>query len=162
MNRMNGERLPPGWRVSVTNNPPRVLAGCAVIPVVGRVNRPCRNVVPEIIVMSKKRNGDYKIPFDDNGNQLDYQYGATVWMDNHEFDDLLTYHAYSRGMSSVTVIFTRSGGGRLSMFMTDFNDVVPFMVKGKLRGRFTFVKRGQNYGARLIEADDLLPDFSNP
>lgn len=118
--------------------------------------------MPETIVTNKKKIGDYKIPFDDDGNQLEYAYGAKVMIDNHEFDDVLTYQTYSRGMSSVTAIFARSNGGRLSMFMTDFNEVVPHMVKGKIHGRFTFSKRGKNYGVRLLEAEDLLPDAPTP
>jgi hypothetical protein len=100
-----------------------------------------------------KKTGDYKIPFR-NGNQLDYEYFCTnpgiEWLDNFEFEDELTFKHYGRGRSSVTFTLERTNGKTVSMFVSDFSDAVPKLVDGKLKGRFTFVKKGTNYGCRMV------------
>lgn len=99
--------------------------------------------------------GDYMIPFDTDGNQLDYPlptYGAvprTVWMANAYFGDTLTYDGWGRGRSSVTFYWRRSNGKRVTMFLTDMDTVLPLMRDGKIRGTFRFCKRGQNYGCQM-------------
>jgi len=104
--------------------------------------------------MNKK--GDYKIPFDKKGNQLDYpapDYGnpgsGTVWIDNHVFGDTLTLHGYGRGRSSVTFIMSRPDGRTVSVFVSDFYDMATKMVHGEITGVFTFAKKGANYGCKL-------------
>jgi hypothetical protein len=159
MNRMNGERSPSGWRASATNNPLRVLAGCAVIPANGWASRPCRNVELNFHgKMSKKKTGNYQIPFDENGDQLDGAHGwrTTVWVDNHEFVDELTYTGYYGGRSSAYMCFNRLNGKRIVMFLSDFTDAVPYLERGKLRGRFTFTKRGTSFATRMIEPLDTI------
>lgn len=108
--------------------------------------------------------GDYKIPFSD-GNQLDYPnctYGPYVsgvgcksfpceMVDNFEFEDTLKFESYGKGRSSVTFNMRRqSNGKKVTMFLSDFAEIVPFMVGGCLYGLFTFTKRGQNYGCKRI------------
>lgn len=114
--------------------------------------------------------GAYQIPFDRSGNQLhwpdpEYEwpegYGqgkprvqvSPVWQVNSTFGDVLTFDGYSRGRSAAYFGFTRLDGKKVTMFLAEFTDVVPHMVKGKIGGTFTFVKRGQNYGVKLVEAD---------
>jgi hypothetical protein len=114
--------------------------------------------------------GNYQIPFDRDGNQQhwpdpEYEwpegYGAgkprlevaPVWQDNSIFGDVLTFDGYSRGRSAAYFGFTRLDGKKVTMFLAEFTEVVPHMVRGKIGGTFTFVKRGQNYGAKLVEAD---------
>ena len=125
------------------------------------------------------RKGDYQIPFDKNGNQQDYpaswyvETGETQdymrgdgltgkapkyrsegpeWKDNFEFDDTLTLVAYGRGRSSVNFTLQRTDGTTVSMFVSDFYDAAFKMHEGKITGRFTFTKKGQNYGCRLVES----------
>lgn len=38
--------------------------------------------------------------------------------------------------------------------MTDFDNVAKLMVNGILKGNFTFQKRGQNYGIRMVFNDE--------
>jgi len=99
------------------------------------------------------KTGNYRIPFDVNGNQLDYPgWNTHEWRDNHEFVDTITFAGvYGRGRSSVTFELTRAGGSKVMAFVSDFTDMVPLMVGGSLYGRFTFVKKGQNYGVKLLE-----------
>lgn len=98
--------------------------------------------------------GTYKIPFDKNGNQLDYpsQWGNSVWQDNHVFSDKLELVCYGRGRSSVTFTMRRNNGSTVSVFVSDFTDMVQHMVRGHVTGNFTFVKKGQNYGCRMVGA----------
>lgn len=99
--------------------------------------------------------GNYEIPFDEKGNQLDYPgWGSINWRANHTFKDTLTYESYGRGRSAVTFTFARSDGRTVTMFVSDLDDVVRQMVGGKITGEFTFIKRGQNYGCRLVAAGE--------
>lgn len=125
------------------------------------------------------RKGDYQIPFDKNGNQQDYPASWYVetgdaqvyvhrdgsegkapkyrqegpeWKDNFEFEDTLTLVAYGRGRSSVNFTLQRTDGTTVSMFVSDFYDAAFKMREGKIAGRFTFTKKGQNYGCRLLDA----------
>lgn len=71
--------------------------------------------------------------------------------DNWEWEDTLTYSGYSRGVSSCVIGFKSEALNQyVNMFMTDFNYVVNKLEKGQLKGKFTFCKRGQNYGVKLL------------
>lgn len=122
--------------------------------------------------MAKK--GVYDIPFDKSGNQQDYptpwyvptgemrKYGGSddeyevrrpegpIWKANFEFEDTLELVGYGRGRSSITFSLKRSDGTTVSMFVSDFYDAAFKMHEGKITGRFTFIKKGQNYGCKLI------------
>lgn len=96
---------------------------------------------------------EYQVPFDKNGEMLSYPENWMVgeWKDNYIFSDTLEYDTYSRGRSSALICFkSQSNGKSYSMFMTDFDDVAKLMVNGVLKGTFTFQKRGQNYGIRMV------------
>lgn len=105
--------------------------------------------------MSKK--GDYSIPFDAAGNQVHYPDWWSMerepgeWRENFVFSDTLTYAGYQRGRPAAYFKFTRESGASVTMFLTDFEDIVPNMAHGKVTGRWTFCKRGQNYGVRMAE-----------
>ncbi|WKZ86280.1 hypothetical protein N5B55_04840 [Ralstonia pickettii] len=98
-----------------------------------------------------KTVGSYEIPFDKDGNQLDYAgYGAASMIPNYEFEDLLTYQSCGRGRSSVGFTFARRDGRTVNVFLTDMNKWIPQMAGGQIAGKFTFVKRGQNYGCTQV------------
>lgn len=113
-----------------------------------------------------KKKGYYQIPFDKDGNQQDYPQrqwyckgnrthsADPKWVDNHEFDDTLVLLDYGRGRSSVTFTMRRANGKTVSVFVSDFCDMAKSQafVAGVIAGRFTFTKKGQNYGCRLVEA----------
>lgn len=99
-----------------------------------------------------KKVGDYKVPFDADGNQLDYHYYSThSLVDNFVFEDTLTYKDFQRGRSSAQFSFTRSNGKSVIVFMKDMDIFIPRIVNGQITGTFTFVKRGQNYGVTILE-----------
>ncbi len=125
--------------------------------------------------------GNYKIPFSEDGNQQDYpqhwwvhtgnvlkrtlsdgrvvenlesRQEGPAWKDNFEFDDTLTLVDYGRGRSSVTFTLRRTDGTTVSMFVSDFFAASFKMHEGKITGRFTFTKKGQNYGCRLVEGSE--------
>lgn len=73
------------------------------------------------------------------------------WKMNYEFDAELEYVTYYRGRSAAYFHFRdTSTGAEHSMFMTDFEETIPHMVRGRIRGTWTFIKRGQNYGIRMV------------
>lgn len=123
------------------------------------------------------KKGIYKIPFDKDGNQQDYPQAWYVptgemrkykdwqnieretpetkaagpdWVTNYEFEDTLELVSYGRGRSSVTFTLKRTDGKTISMFVSDFFDAAHKMNNGKITGRFTFVKKGQNYGCKMV------------
>ena len=113
-----------------------------------------------------KKKGDYPIPFDKDGNQQDYPQrqwyckgdksfcADPKWVDNHEFSDTLTLVDYGRGRSSVTFTMRRTNGKTVSVFVSDFCEIAKSSAfcAGKITGRFTFTKKGANYGCKLVEA----------
>lgn len=123
------------------------------------------------------KKGIYDIPFDKDGNQQDwpqswyvptgettkgkdwhgrdYDYSITVeegpnWKPNFEFEDTLELVSYGRGRSSVTFTLKRTDGTTVSMFVSDFFESAFKMKEGKITGHFTFIKKGQNYGCKLV------------
>ena len=40
---------------------------------------------------------------------------------------------------------------RYQVFMSDIEDIVKEMVKGRIKGSFTWVKKGANYGLNLVK-----------
>ena len=99
---------------------------------------------------------NYQIPFDSDGNQLHYpeswRPGGVQWRDNAPFNATLSYSEYSRGRSAAYFIFKREDGREVTVFLKDFESMVPHMVKGTITGTFQFTKRGMNYGCQLVES----------
>ena len=114
--------------------------------------------------MTKKQ---IDVPFNGNGDQVDYPcwiYNRTPegvtrptpgpTMPNFEFEDTLTFESYGKGRSSVTFYMKRESTGKgVTMFISDFTDALPKMVNGKITGKFTFCKKGQSYGCKLLTSD---------
>ncbi|MGJ4945102.1 hypothetical protein ACQR1W_31390 [Bradyrhizobium sp. HKCCYLS1011] len=109
--------------------------------------------------------GQYQIPFDKDGNQQHYAEGSWItgengrpqrvgpeWRDNAPFVTTLTYVGYSRGRSAAYFDFKDHNGKLVVVFLKDFEDMIPHLVKGSVSGSFKFIKRGMNYGCQLIEA----------
>ena len=100
----------------------------------------------------------YKIPFSKNG-QLQYADSYVEkftegfrWVDNYTFEAVLTYVGYSRGRSAAGFKF-KDNSYEYYMFMTDMDDVLKnkTLYKGRVSGKWTFIKRGMNYGIKLAE-----------
>lgn len=85
---------------------------------------------------------------------------AYVFRPNSVFEDALVMTGYTRGCSAARLVFkSERTGCTCEMFLTDFEQAVlssrieykDEKQKGiRLVGRFTYVKRGQNYGVRKI------------
>ena len=109
-----------------------------------------------------KKNGQYKIPFDGDGNAKHY---TDTWLedpsrkdhlelrDNHVFaDELVISRIISNCRSGGYVEMKSLRNGRTyPMFLSVFNELVGHMEKGVLDGAFTFKKRGQNFSLTRIE-----------
>ena len=73
------------------------------------------------------------------------------WKDNYEFEDTLKYSGFSRGSSSCTVQFKSINDNKeYTMFMKELDDCIDKLIEGKLTGKFTFCKCGQNYGIKYL------------
>lgn len=76
-----------------------------------------------------------------------------VWVPNYTFDDVLVYDTYSRGRSAAYFHFTSKITKRgFTVFLKDFEEgFVRRMERGEVSGRFTFCKRGSNYGTTVMD-----------
>lgn len=75
---------------------------------------------------------------------------ADEWRDNYEFVATMRFVTFKRGRSAAYAIWETEDGEQYSMFLTDLEDAIPYMVDGHLTiRRFTFSKRGSNYGVKL-------------
>lgn len=96
------------------------------------------------------------IPFNSRGHQLHYPEHETVWRDNHEFEATLVFRGMARGRSAAYALFSDKKTGKdVTMFLVDLADVVmnKKIDRGIITGKWTFCKRGQNYGVRLVEEE---------
>lgn len=75
---------------------------------------------------------------------------AVINKPNYVFSDTLTYSHYEKGRSAVNFIFNRSDNRMVSIFITDFEQMLKKLIDGKITGQFTFCKRGANYGCKLV------------
>jgi hypothetical protein len=99
--------------------------------------------------------GQYKIPFDTDGNLMGYpeQWRDIVWRDNYQFDDVLKFDSYYRGRSAAGMFMvSTTTGSHYQMFLRDFEDLINTVIidHGVVSGRWTFTKRGANYGIMLV------------
>lgn len=97
--------------------------------------------------------GDYKIPFDTEGNQMHYPYGVYPelgrWEDNRIFEDTLKFEYFSRGCSAAYAnLVSLIDGKKYTMFLVDLETCFLDFKHGKAEGKWTFCKRGQNFGIR--------------
>ena len=78
------------------------------------------------------------------------------WRDNIEFYDILRYTGFERGRSSINFIFIDSDGNKVPMFAKDFSDMVLqcSIVGGQVKGKWTYAKRGANYGIQYVKEDN--------
>ena len=84
-------------------------------------------------------------------------------VENYEFKETFRYLTYSRVNSSCKLVLAKSSeynhnilekeffGTRYEVFMTDVESIINKMHLGEISGTFTFVKRGQNYGIKLVK-----------
>ncbi len=94
---------------------------------------------------------DGKIPCNERGELFSYSSGSPSggWRDNPPFNDTLTFTGYGRGRSSALLYFVGSDGRRWPVFLSDAEEMIPYMVHGKLLGNFVVKKRGANFGLAM-------------
>jgi hypothetical protein len=73
------------------------------------------------------------------------------WRDEQEFKATMTYHSFTRGRSAAYILLIDDIGREQPMFLAEFHDVVPHLVKGSMTGIWTVTKRGMNFGLKLVE-----------
>lgn len=78
--------------------------------------------------------------------------GDVIWKPNEEVELTLHYKNYSRGRSAATFLWEDDNGHFYPMFLTDLDDLIKQNVCGStIHAIFTYVKRGANYGIRLVK-----------
>ena len=77
-----------------------------------------------------------------------------TWKDNFEFDAHLAFVGMSRGRSAAYFHLRSAEGNTYTMFMSDILDLLQRgrVIEGACYGRWTFVKKGSNYGVKLIHS----------
>ena len=110
----------------------------------------------------------WKIPFKADGTPMRYaindpnsSYSASdktwhrdyadQWRDNFEFKASMHFESFQRGRSAAYAVFRTDKDERYTMFLKDLADAIPHLDKGFLLEKtFTFTKRGQNYGIKVV------------
>jgi len=98
-------------------------------------------------------------PCDWDGDEFDKEVDA-----NKTYNLDLTFYSYSRGCSSAVIIFVPTDKMDLyedgyykklhyNVFLSDLETIIKNCIKGRIKGTFRFVKKGQNYGLQLIEKE---------
>lgn len=88
-----------------------------------------------------------------NGRYIEVD--SIIWKENYEFEDTLYLNGMSRGRSAANFdLLSQTNSKSYNLFMTDIVDMVQNgnINKGIIKGRWTFVKRGSNYGIKLLES----------
>ena len=102
------------------------------------------------------KTGDYCIPFDRDGDQLHWvdewevKHNGAKMVPNFEFNETLTFDGFCRGRSAAYARFLKSDGREVTMFLVELEEAIKHMTNGVVSGRFTFCKRGMNYGCKRI------------
>lgn len=79
-----------------------------------------------------------------------------IWKDNFIFEDTLFVDSYTRGRSAADFILVSIATGiKYSMFLRDSLDMIQHakISYGSITGKWTFCKRGANFGIKYIEED---------
>lgn len=101
--------------------------------------------------------GNYQIPFDKDGNLLSYDDGwhTHEWRDNYTFEAAMLYGGYGRGRSSAVLYWRDEAGHRYPMFMSDFDDMMEAVgiTYREVLGKWTFTKKGENYGLQYVKEE---------
>ncbi len=99
-----------------------------------------------------------KIPFDQHGSPVPYcSHGAEnsyVWEANKPFKTTLVFKGFVRGRSAAHAVYAKVDDPQwaVTIFLSDLKDVIAAgFTPLYLGGHFEFVKRGQNYGVKLID-----------
>jgi len=108
--------------------------------------------------MAKK---SFEIPVDANGNMIGWESPyAKVHRPISIWVDVLTYQGYERGRSAVNFKWVSTyTNRRYYMFLTDMDEVLKTteMAGGEIRGQFTYVKRGKNFGIKKVDDLPAMP-----
>jgi hypothetical protein len=76
---------------------------------------------------------------------------ADQWRDNFEFTASMHFVEFKRGRSAAYAVFQTSKDETYYMFLSDLEKAIPLLDKGFLLKKvFTFSKRGQNYGIKVV------------
>lgn len=114
--------------------------------------------------MPRKKDTDYLIPFDDDGNLMSYpakRYSRNgIWVptmkENYVFEATLTYAGFDNGIRSAhRVIWKDSEGHTYPMFISQLGPALEThgMQGNTMTGRWTFMKQGENYSIRAVKPD---------
>ena len=91
-----------------------------------------------------------RVAFDGNGNHEWAAWGKDIhWEIGTPFEDILTFDHFGEGFSSIQAVFRNSAGQLRTMFLSDFEEVIPKLVDGKLTGKFEYRRMGNRTGCRL-------------
>lgn len=105
----------------------------------------------------EKEHEEYLVKLNEYQHKLELGEYITVdkitWKANFEFEDTLRLTGMSRGRSAANFnLKSETTGKNYNVFMTDMVDLFQNATinKGSVTGKWTFVKRGHNYGIKLI------------
>lgn len=106
--------------------------------------------------MRNKKSTIEEVPFDKSGLQVypNERAEGFCWLPNDSFVSLLDIVYTERGQSAARFVLENAATGlKYRMFLTDMLDLArnATIMKGAVSARWGFVKRGANYGIKLVE-----------
>lgn len=101
---------------------------------------------------------EYEIKLEEfNNNILSGRYikvNQVVWKDNYEFEEEMLIEGYSRGRSAANFNLQSTVDKRnYNVFMKDILEIMQncTISESKVKAKWTFTKRGANYGIKLVK-----------
>lgn len=71
--------------------------------------------------------------------------------DNYEFEECLEIHGFVRGCSSAVMILRPANDHGKDFNYVNSKEIIQNMMHGIIYGKWTFVKRGENFGIKLVK-----------
>ena len=95
---------------------------------------------------------NFQIPVNTKTKQpLTYPEGDYEMIDNYEFEDVLAFGGFVRGRSAARIVWKSTTNNRkYEMFLSNLCECFDRIINGTLTGKFTFCKRGCNYGIKYL------------
>lgn len=97
--------------------------------------------------MVKKTEKSWTVPYKDGKPFWGWSKETEERPADTEFEATLKFKNIKHySTSGIQFIFTDSDGSEYEMLKSDFEDAVPYMINGILKGRFGFAKKGYAIG----------------
>lgn len=96
---------------------------------------------------------NWQVPFNEDGTPWYWNTLKGIphhYEDPFEFDAVMNIDTFKRGNSSTKMILRDENNVYYEVFVSDMKEIIINMEHGIISGRFKYVKKGQDYGIKLV------------